>query len=55
MACPHQPACPAAESLDARAARVVSDHWEQGWALLCNGALVFDDEGMLRPDLVPAA
>ena len=55
MACNHQPACPAADSHDARAARVVADHWEQGWALLCNGSLVFDDEGILPPVLVRAA
>ena len=55
MACPHQPACPAADSADARAARVTADHWEQGWALLCNGTLVFDDEGVLAPALVSAA
>ena len=55
MACTHLPACPAADCADARAARVVADHWEQGWALLCNGVLVFDDEGVLTPTLVPAA
>ena len=55
MACPHQPACPDADSKDARAARMVADHWEQGWALLCNGTLVFDDEGVLTPRLVSAA
>jgi hypothetical protein len=55
MACTHQPACPASDSADARAARVVADHWEQGWALLCNGMLVFDDEGVLTPKLVSAA
>lgn len=55
MACSHQTACPAADSQDARAARVVADHWEQGWALLCNGLLVFDDEGTLVPQLACAA
>ena len=55
MACTHQPACPTSDSADARAARVVADHWEQGWALLCNGMLVFDDEGVLTPKLVSAA
>jgi hypothetical protein len=55
MACQHHPACPDANSKDARAARVVADHWEQGWALLCNGSLVFDDEGILPPPLVAAA
>ena len=55
MACTHQPACPTSDSPDARAARMTADHWEQGWALLCNGTLVFDDEGVLPPPLVPAA
>ena len=49
MPCNHQPACPSADRDDARAACIVADHWEQGWALLCNGALVFDDGGMLLP------
>ena len=49
MPCTHQPACPAADRHDARAACVVADHWEQGWALLCNGVLVFDDGGQLLP------
>jgi hypothetical protein len=34
---------------------MVADHWEQGWALLCNGTLVFDDEGILAPVLIAAA
>jgi hypothetical protein len=25
-------------------------HHEQGWALLCNGVIVFDDSGELLPD-----
>jgi hypothetical protein len=49
MICSHETACPSADSHDARAACVVADHWEQGWALLCNGLLVFDDEGVLCP------
>jgi hypothetical protein len=28
----------------------VSAHPEQGWSLLCNGAIVFDDSGELLPD-----
>jgi len=53
--CTHQPACPSAESSDARAACVVADHWEQGWALLCNGTLVFDDDTSLAPRVMTAA
>lgn len=55
MACPHEPACPTADSDDARAACLVADHWEQGWARLCNGILVFDDGSVLVPPAVPAA
>ena len=48
--CPHLPACPAAESNDRDAARVISSHPEQGWSLLCNGVVSFDDTGELLPD-----
>lgn len=48
--CPHLPACPAAEATDRDAARVASAHPEQGWTLLCNGVVVFDDTGELLPD-----
>ncbi|ELS57306.1 hypothetical protein STVIR_1747 [Streptomyces viridochromogenes Tue57] len=29
---------------------MVAAHPEQGWSLLCNGAIVFDDSGELLPD-----
>jgi hypothetical protein len=29
---------------------IVSAHPEQGWTLLCDGAIVFDDTGALLPD-----
>ncbi|MES5818490.1 DUF5999 family protein [Streptomyces sp. RG80] len=45
--CSHQPSCPAS---DARTPHVVAAHPEQGWSLLCDGAIVFDDTGELRPD-----
>jgi hypothetical protein len=48
--CTHQPACPPADAPDHDAARVVSAHPEQGWTLLCNGVVVFDDTGELLPD-----
>jgi hypothetical protein len=50
IACPHSPACPAAADPDHDAARVVHGHPEQGWSLLCNGVVVFDDTGELLPD-----
>ena len=48
--CQHQPLCPSAEGFDREAARVVAAHPEQGWSLLCNGVLLFDDTGELLPD-----
>lgn len=48
--CLHTPACPTADSPDREAARVVAAHPEQGWSLLCNGVLLFDDTGELLPD-----
>jgi hypothetical protein len=48
--CEHQPPCPPAEASDCEAARVVAAHPEQGWSLLCNGVVVFEDTGDLMPD-----
>ncbi|MBQ1080930.1 MULTISPECIES: DUF5999 family protein [Nocardiopsis] len=48
--CSHSPACPSFEDTDREAARVVSSHPEQGWSLLCNGVVLFDDTGELLPD-----
>jgi hypothetical protein len=48
--CTHDPVCPSASAADHDAARVVSRHPEQGWMLLCNGVVVFDDTGELLPD-----
>lgn len=50
MKCPHQPPCPAADRTDREAARIVATHPEQGWNLLCNGVVTFDDTGELLPD-----
>ena len=47
--CLHQPARPAAEASDRDAARVVISHPEQGWSLLCNGVVAFEDAGDLLP------
>ena len=43
MSCTHQPACPPASAPDCEAAIVVASHPEQGWSLLCNGVVVFED------------
>ncbi len=48
--CTHQPRCPTAGSTDHGAAQVVAAHPEQGWSLLCNGVIAFDDSGELLPD-----
>ena len=55
--CRHTPPCPSAQSEGRLAARVVRGHLDQGWELLCNGMVVFDDAGALLPDgraLAPA-
>ncbi|MDQ0954102.1 hypothetical protein QFZ24_008025 [Streptomyces phaeochromogenes] len=48
--CQHQPPCPTADSADREAAHLVAHHPEQGWSLLCNGVLLFEDTGELLPD-----
>ncbi|MEV4557744.1 DUF5999 family protein [Kitasatospora sp. NPDC049285] len=48
--CQHRPECPSVESPDREAAVPVARHPEQGWSLLCNGVLLFDDTGELLPD-----
>jgi Family of unknown function (DUF5999) len=47
--CKHQPQCPGALAPDRMAARVTASHPEQGWSLLCNGVVLFDDAGALLP------
>lgn len=47
--CQHIPQCPAADQSDRSAARPVSAHPEQGWSLLCNGVVLFDDTGLILP------
>ena len=57
-ACPHKPACPPAQAPDRYRAHVLTAHPEQGWSLLCNGVIAFDDLGALLPTgraLHPAA
>ncbi|GGX58736.1 hypothetical protein GCM10010321_89390 [Streptomyces chartreusis] len=48
--CTHTPKCPVADSTDREAAAIVAAHPEQGWSLLCNGVLLFEDTGELLPD-----
>ncbi|MFD5786840.1 DUF5999 family protein [Streptomyces sp. NPDC127037] len=48
--CSHEPPCPSADSADREAARQVASHPAQGWSLLCNGVLLFEDTGEILPD-----
>ena len=48
--CVHIPSCPNADAADRDAAHVISAHPEQGWSLLCNGIVLFEDFGELLPD-----
>jgi hypothetical protein len=48
--CGHVPACPPADRADREAARAVACHPEQGWSLLCNSVVLFDDTGQVLPD-----
>jgi hypothetical protein len=48
--CAHEPRCPESSANDAEAAMVVASHPEQGWSLLCNGIVLFEDTGELLPD-----
>jgi len=47
--CPHRPRCPSALAHDRSGARTMASHPEQGWSLLCNGVVIFDDGGALLP------
>jgi len=47
--CQHQPRGPQWLAPDHLAARIVAGHPEQGWSMLCNGVIVFDDGGGLLP------
>lgn len=48
--CQHQPLCPTADAPDCEAAHVVTSHPEQGWSLLCNGVVLFEDTGAILPN-----
>ena len=48
--CPHTPPCPAPSAPDREAAHTIVSHPEQGWSLLCNGVVIFEDTGELLPD-----
>jgi hypothetical protein len=48
--CTHRPRCPGTLAHDRSAAKTIASHPEQGWSLLCNGVVLFDDGGVLLPD-----
>ena len=48
--CRHTPPCPSIDASDRDAAHVLVSHPEQGWSLLCNGVVLFEDTGELLPD-----
>jgi hypothetical protein len=48
--CQHQPRRADALAPDHGTARVVASQYEQGWSLLCNGVVLFDDGGELLPN-----
>ena len=48
--CQHQSPCPTASAIDREAARILATFPEQGWSLLCNGVVIFEDTGEILPD-----
>jgi len=38
--CSHRPRCPGIDEPGAESARVVAEHLELGWSMLCNGLIV---------------
>jgi hypothetical protein len=46
--CPHVPACPSSDAPDAAAAKIVAEHLQEcGYALLCNGRVLLEHDGLL--------
>ena len=48
--CQHLSNCPSADAVDREAALIVATFREQGWSLLCNGVIIFEDTGEILPD-----
>ncbi|HEU0101773.1 MAG TPA: DUF5999 family protein [Mycobacteriales bacterium] len=47
-ACPHTPTCPPSDAPDAAAAKIVAEHLQEcGYALLCNGRVLMEHDGLL--------
>ncbi|MFM9371896.1 DUF5999 family protein [Streptomyces sp. Da 82-17] len=47
--CSHKPRCPTVDSSDRDAAIPVAPCTGQGWSLLCNGVVLFEDTGEVLP------
>jgi hypothetical protein len=47
--CEHRPSCPSPDGPDRAAARVQASFPGQGWSLLCNGVVIFEDAGAILP------
>jgi hypothetical protein len=47
--CDHEPRCPSVGTAEQNAAHRCASHPEQGWALLCNGLILFEDGGAILP------
>jgi len=54
--CDHQPPCPGPRDAERAEAHRCAIHPAQGWALLCNGVVLFEDGGALLPsgEAIPA-
>ncbi|WP_158842537.1 DUF5999 family protein [Saccharothrix deserti] len=48
--CQHEPRCPSGTDSNGQWARITTSHPEQGWYLLCNGVVLFDDGGLMLSD-----
>jgi Family of unknown function (DUF5999) len=46
----HEPQRPSAGDTARAAAHVIAGHPGQGWSLLCNSFVLFDDGGLLLPE-----
>jgi hypothetical protein len=49
VTCLHETPCPPYGAPDHDAAHPIAYYPLQGWALLCNGVILFDDTGELSP------
>ncbi|MEU0100416.1 DUF5999 family protein [Streptomyces sp. NPDC006267] len=51
--CKHSPRCPDAKAPDRYAAKMVTVNHVQGWGVLCNGIISFEDTNRLTGASVP--